>query len=550
MKFVVWVLLSFFVTGVVAQESGGLQNFGRNVKDAMDSIRLKDRFKNTTQGVVISSLEGKARRQEKKGNLEDATLIYLRVVNKYREASDSLGVARTYNKIASLYIRRNNPQIARSYMRLASEATGDINVEKLSALNPHVKPEPKAAPKTIDTTTAPPENSPEPNNATEVSENELRDVYVETTPPAEVIPVQPPRRAAPSAGFESLLSQLEAQRDSADLLRLAIEDQEKNLLILQQQYELEQQYREREERFRWTLIGGVVAALLLALLLYRQFRIKRKAHIQTQAALDQLAEAHEELKETQMQLVDAEKMASLGLLTAGIAHEINNPINFISGNIEPLKEDIKDLFAMLKEAPPEQEEELEFIKEEVKDLLAGIEEGAERTTEIVSGLRDFSRLDQNDLQEFDVHSGIASTLTLLRHELKDRIEIEKSFGELPKIEGFPGKINQVLMNGLNNAIQAIDGKGSIGIITAYDESRDTVSVSILDSGKGIPQEIVSKVFDPFFTTKEVGEGTGLGLAISKGIVEQHHGNIEIKSEINIGTELSIILPRKQPQDKS
>jgi signal transduction histidine kinase len=241
-------------------------------------------------------------------------------------------------------------------------------------------------------------------------------------------------------------------------------------------------------------------------------------------------------------------MASLGLLTAGIAHEINNPINFISGNIMPLKQDIADIFEILDKHPQlvEAEKDLPFIKEEVIELLKGMEEGAARTSEIVSGLRDFSRLDTDDLQQFDIHTGIESTLTLLRNELKDRIEVEKSFAVLPAIDGYPGKINQVLMNVLTNAIQAIPEKGTIGIITAFDADKDQIQISILDNGKGIPAEIAGKVFDPFFTTKEVGEGTGLGLAISKGIIEQHSGKIKVKSEENVGTEVQIILPVKQP----
>jgi signal transduction histidine kinase len=331
-----------------------------------------------------------------------------------------------------------------------------------------------------------------------------------------------------------------------------IEDQEKNILILQQENEIEQAAREREKRFRWTLIGGVIIALLLAGLLYRQFLIKRKAHIQTEKALQDLATAHEQLKTTQTQLVDAEKMASLGLLTAGIAHEINNPINFISGNIEPLKQDITDIFAILQKHPEilEKETELSYLKEEVVELLGGMEEGANRTTEIVSGLRDFSRLDTDDLQQFDLQKGMESTLSLLRNELNDRIEIEKSYASLPLVEGFPGKLNQVFMNVLTNAIQAIPGKGTIGIITSYDAAQKQIQVSILDNGKGMSREIIAKAFDPFFTTKDVGEGTGLGLAISKGIVDQHGGSIEIKSEENVGTEVVIRIPEKFDQDSS
>lgn len=521
------------------EDASGVKKLGREVKETLDSIRLKERFKNTTQGVVISSLEAKARRQESRGDLEEATLSYLRVVTKYRELQDSLGVASTYNKIASLYARRGNPQAAKAYLGLAAKASGEDTSPDLVSLNPtgHTTGESE------DPDTVVPKSTDKDNLNTDSRTNQELSRPRETSPSVQ-------QQSRNARGYEQILSQLKAEKDSSEILRLMIEDQWKNILILRQEKDLEQAAREREERFRWTLIGGVLVALMLALLLYRQFRIKRKAHLQTQAALQNLARAHEQLKSTQTQLVESEKMASLGLLTAGVAHEINNPINFISGNIEPLKQDIAEIFQVLDKHPSlfEKEKELAYIREEVTELLKGIEEGAERTAEIVSGLRDFSRLDTADLQAFDVHVGIESTLTLLRNELKDKIEVEKSFGTLPPMEGYPGKINQVLMNVLTNAIQSISEKGTIGIITSYDAAHEHIEISILDNGKGIPENIIGKIFDPFFTTKEVGEGTGLGLAISKGIIDQHGGSIGVKSELNVGTEVKITLPLKPPED--
>lgn len=541
LRIYILLILTCFAISSFAQEGGDetvVKRLGKNVKETLDSIKIKDRVKNTTSSVVISSLEAKAKRQEMKGDLEDATLIYLRVVNKYRESSDSLGVARTYNKIAALYVKRGNPQAAKAYFSLASRASGEEVDPGLVGFSPEITPDTGTegqdpiSPKSSSEDTTPMESN-EPDRSS-----------------GSINP--PPRRPRNPNAYEKILSQLHAEKDSADILRLMIEDQEKNILILQQEKEIEQAAREREKRFRWTLIGGVIIALFLAGLLYRQFLIKRKAHIQTEKALQDLATAHEQLKTTQTQLVDAEKMASLGLLTAGIAHEINNPINFISGNIEPLKQDITDIFAILQKHPEilEKEKELSYLKEEVVELLGGMEEGAHRTTEIVSGLRDFSRLDTDDLQQFDLQKGIESTLSLLRNELSDRIEVEKSYASLPLVEGFPGKINQVFMNVLTNAIQAISEKGTIGIITSYDAAQQQVQISILDNGKGMSQEIIAKAFDPFFTTKEVGEGTGLGLAISKGIIDQHGGSIEIKSEENVGTEVVIKIPEKFEQDSS
>jgi signal transduction histidine kinase len=261
-----------------------------------------------------------------------------------------------------------------------------------------------------------------------------------------------------------------------------------------------------------------------------------------------------------MQLVQAEKMASLGQLTAGIAHEINNPINFVSSNIEPLKNDISDVLEVLhkyeevienkslkihfqKVEERKHELELDYVQEEIHALLKGIEEGAVRTKEIVKGLRIFSRLDENDIKQFNVHEGLDSTLTLLKSKLGDRIEVIKQYGTLPLIEGYPGKINQVFMNILTNAVHATPQKGKITITTYMQE--DTVRICIRDTGTGMTPEVKRRIFEPFFTTKDVGEGTGLGLAISFGVIEQHKGKITVESEVGKGTEFIITLPVTQ-----
>lgn len=264
-----------------------------------------------------------------------------------------------------------------------------------------------------------------------------------------------------------------------------------------------------------------------------------------------------ELRETQTQLVQSEKMASLGQLTAGVAHEINNPINFVSANIKPLKEDLNDILECIGQYEKVIEEnklenyfsELEkfkknkdiiFSMQEIQELLKGIEEGASRTTEIVKGLRNFSRLDQNIIKKANMNEGIESTLTLLHSVYKDRIEIEKDLGEIQEVECLPGQINQVLMNILSNAIQAIHDKGEIFIKTWEEEPM--VKISIKDTGSGMSEVTKQKIFDPFFTTKEVGKGTGLGLSISYGIIEKHKGKIEVISEPGKGTEFIISLP--------
>lgn len=271
------------------------------------------------------------------------------------------------------------------------------------------------------------------------------------------------------------------------------------------------------------------------------------------------------LKETQSQLVDAEKMASLGLLTAGIAHEINNPINFVSSNISPLRQDIDDLIAIiskyeevddssnlsakLKEIDQLKSElDYNFLKDELKTIINSIENGAFRTHEIVRSLRTFSRLDEGDLMFADINEGITSTITLLKSKLSG-IEVITKLEKLPKIECYLGKLNQVFMNLINNAIDAVnENKTHIkkGIITVETIEEETnIKISISDNGSGIPDEIKEKIFDPFFTTKEVGKGTGLGLSIVYRIINNHKGTIGVTSEKNQGTIFIITIPKNR-----
>jgi two-component system, NtrC family, sensor kinase len=268
----------------------------------------------------------------------------------------------------------------------------------------------------------------------------------------------------------------------------------------------------------------------------------------------------ENLKATQDQLIQAEKMASLGELTAGIAHEINNPINFVSANIQPLKDDLADVLKvvyayddMIKEKKLEKEfnglpdirhdPEIKMTMQEINNLLKGIEEGAMRTSEIVKGLRNFSRMDQNIFKKADMNESLESTLTLLHSAYKNRVDIIKEYGDIPEIDCYPGQINQVFMNILSNAVQAIPAEGSIFIKTW--QAGNMVKISLKDTGTGMKEEVRKKIFDPFFTTKEVGKGTGLGLSISYGIVEKHHGDIAVFSKPGEGTEFIVSIPIQQ-----
>ena len=285
----------------------------------------------------------------------------------------------------------------------------------------------------------------------------------------------------------------------------------------------------------------------------------------------QLSVALDNLKDAQTQLVEAEKMASLGQLTAGIAHEINNPINFVKSNINPLRLDVRDLLDVLNEYESlhkineestykkklgeiekfKQQIDVEFVQKEIDSLIVGIEEGAERTAEIVQGLRTFSRLDEAELKTVDVHEGILSTLVILKNSTPYYVNIEKQFNAHGDIECYPGKLNQVFMNILTNSIQAITAKPEKNnpetiVITTKDIENDRMQISIKDSGIGMSEEVKHRIFEPFFTTKEVGEGTGLGMAIVFKIIQKHEGHIDIISEPCKGSEFIITLPHKHP----
>lgn len=273
------------------------------------------------------------------------------------------------------------------------------------------------------------------------------------------------------------------------------------------------------------------------------------------------------LKETQAQLVEAEKMASLGQLTAGVAHEINNPINFVTSNVAPLKRDVKIVWDALAELEAialsdspmaekvrlihayKEEMDIEYLKTEIDFLLKGMHEGANRTAEIVKSLRIFSRVDEDSLKFADINEGLDSTLVILNSVVKEAVQVEKQYAQLPLIECYPGKLNQVFLNIITNALYAInkkfDGKpgGVLQIATKADEIN--VYISIKDNGIGMDDEVREKIFEPFFTTKEVGEGTGLGMSIAYNTIKKHHGSIKIESKVGEGTTFILIIPIKQ-----
>jgi signal transduction histidine kinase len=287
--------------------------------------------------------------------------------------------------------------------------------------------------------------------------------------------------------------------------------------------------------------------------------------IELKASNDVLNKTLEDLKEAEAHLVESEKMASLGQLTAGIAHEINNPINFVTSNVQPLKRDVEILLeavqaienVTLEEGDVAEKQkkineykneiDFDYLKIEIDHLLKGINEGASRTAEIVKGLRVFSRLDEDDLKMADLNEGIESTLIIVNNMLNGgKTKIIREYGTIPPVECYPGKLNQVFLNVLSNGIHAIDDKfkgqegGQIKITTSHDEKN--VYINIADNGTGMTEETKKKLFEPFFTTKEVGSGTGLGLSISWNTIRKHNGNIVVNTTLGEGSEFIFEIP--------
>jgi len=270
-----------------------------------------------------------------------------------------------------------------------------------------------------------------------------------------------------------------------------------------------------------------------------------------------------DLKEAQSQLVEAEKMASLGQLTAGIAHEINNPINFVTSNVAPLRRDVDLLINVINNTESlalsdisfdekqqqiedyKEEIEFDFLKIEIDQLINGIHEGATRTADIVKGLKIFSRLDENDLKKADINECLQSTLTIANNLIGDKIQVIKNFADIPLIECYPGKLNQVFLNIISNAVFAIQERfknqagGCLKVTT--DFNTDTLFIRIEDNGTGMSEAVKKKIYEPFFTTKDVGVGTGLGMSIVYNTIKKHNGHINLDSAEGLGTTFTIEL---------
>lgn len=280
----------------------------------------------------------------------------------------------------------------------------------------------------------------------------------------------------------------------------------------------------------------------------------------------ELTTLNAKLVEAQSQLLQAEKMASVGQLAAGVAHEINNPIGFVNSNLGSLKGQVEDLLKVLaayKKAEPalagqpelladieqaKAKADLEFLQEDIVNLINESLEGVNRVKKIVDNLKDFSRVDTAEWQHANIENGLESTLNIVWNEIKYKADVKKNYAGLPEIECIASQLNQVFMNLLVNAAHAIDERGTITLRTGFDETN--VWVDIADTGKGIKPEHLNKIFEPFFTTKPVGKGTGLGLSLAYGIVQRHHGRLEVRSELGKGTVFRVTLPRVRVPDEA
>jgi two-component system, NtrC family, sensor kinase len=263
-------------------------------------------------------------------------------------------------------------------------------------------------------------------------------------------------------------------------------------------------------------------------------------------ALNQeLEEGNRKLKATQTQLIHTEKMALLGQLVAGIVHEINNPLAFVLNNLFTVVSGLNDI---APEAEPHLTANSLGKLQKVRARLGEMGEGLDRVKELVLDLRTFSRLDEEEFKTIDVAASIDSVLRFLQHKLNGRIQVEKQYGPALTLACYAGRLNQVFMNLISNAADAIPVEGTITIATGQTD--DLFWISVRDTGAGIPEAVRNRIFEPFFTTKPGGQGTGLGLAIAYGIIQDHHGSIEVQSQEGVGSEFSVKIPRDLEKRKT
>ncbi|GAB3472266.1 hypothetical protein GCM10027321_45070 [Massilia terrae] len=313
-------------------------------------------------------------------------------------------------------------------------------------------------------------------------------------------------------------------------------------------------------------VGNPTKELELALQrLEDDIRRREAAEAELTRRNNELTELNLRLSMAQEQLVQSEKLASIGQLAAGVAHEINNPIGYVFSNFETLGTYIARLLSMLeayqqaesgigdralleKLRKQREEMDIDFLIEDIPLMMDESREGITRVRKIVQDLKDFSRVDANqEWQWADLHAGIDSTLNIVSNEVKYKADVVKEYGDIPEIECQPSHINQVIMNIVVNGAHAINAERGMITIRTGRQGEDQVWIEISDNGAGIPKEIQSRIFDPFFTTKPIGSGTGLGLSLSYGIIQKHNGQIEVQSEPGQGTTFRITLPVRQQE---
>ena len=314
---------------------------------------------------------------------------------------------------------------------------------------------------------------------------------------------------------------------------------------------------ERIEYSRYLEVNKLVQAYnMMANALQRLY-----ATLESQVAsrTKELKGAYTELQNTQAMMVHSEKMKSLGELVAGIMHEINNPINFIYGNMTHLSNYSSDLINIIEtyskyqgDLPQNEQDEIknlkneidyEFLKTDMPDLIKSCKEGADRAKNIIQDLKSFSRMEEAAITDVDIVHEIDTTLNILHNKIKHKAEVHKEYPDyVPKIEAFGGQLNQVFMNILDNALGAIKETGDIYIRIKFNDNMKKLNIEIEDNGEGMDPETARKVFDPFFTTKPVGQGTGLGMSITHKIIKSHQGDIKVESKKGVGTKFTITLP--------
>lgn len=353
-----------------------------------------------------------------------------------------------------------------------------------------------------------------------------------------------------AAEKDAVNEQNEIANVKRDAAKQEIEKRDTEIELLQAKNEILALEAGRSNLLGKVLIASIVTFLALVTIIYKAYRNKQLSNTQLMAK-NEVIEMHEKelvvslenLKNTQAQLVQSEKMASLGQLTAGIAHEINNPLNFILGGVEAVGEEIQDLKVLAK-SPTRKENDFEASEKNIGDLLETVKNGVHRINKIIDSLLFFSAPQHNSHEKVDIHHTLEAALTILNSKIKEaQIQVIKIYGDVPAVSASAVQLSQVFLNIIDNAVYAlrdIEGQRNLIITTALQEKK--LKISFSDNGTGIPDKVLGNIMDPFFTTKEVGKGTGLGLSISLGIIHNHSGSLQVLSEEGKGAEFIIYLP--------